>query len=287
MTMQNHRLLILLILSIIASINVIAQGVPLWLKGELPPQGNDTYYFSVTHGSGVSALDAQKDADLSLIVELMNSAGIKVTGTRKAQMSYYLDSQKIIESQSYDFDYKIDLDSVRISFKAVDRYITKDKGVYNAAVLYEVARNPHKVQYDPVEYTRHYGLRPLWRSAIIPGWGQMYKKQYIKGSVILAMEAAAISIACVADNQRSSYMGKIRTETDMNAIRFYQNKANHWKNMRNAFFIGAGAIYVYNIVDAIASKGRPIYKKPSRTNFVIGPVVTADKEYGLAMTITF
>lgn len=285
--MQNHRLLILLILSIIASINVIAQGVPLWLKGELPPQGNDTYYFSVTHGSGVSALDAQKDADLSLIVELMNSAGIKVTGTRKAQMSYYLDSQKIIESQSYDFDYKIDLDSVRISFKAVDRYITKDKGVYNAAVLYEVARNPHKVQYDPVEYTRHYGLRPLWRSAIIPGWGQMYKKQYIKGSVILAMEAAAISIACVADNQRSSYMGKIRTETDMNAIRFYQNKANHWKNMRNAFFIGAGAIYVYNIVDAIASKGRPIYKKPSRTNFVIGPVVTADKEYGLAMTITF
>lgn len=287
MTMQNHRLLILLILSIIASINVIAQGVPLWLKGELPPQGNDTYYFSVTHGSGVSALDAQKDADLSLIVELMNSAGIKVTGTRKAQMSYYLDSQKIIESQSYDFDYKIDLDSVRISFKAVDRYITKDKGVYNAAVLYEVARNPDKVQYDPVEYTRHYGLRPLWRSAIIPGWGQMYKKQYIKGSVILAMEAAAISIACVADNQRSSYMGKIRTETDMNAIRFYQNKANHWKNMRNAFFIGAGAIYVYNIVDAIASKGRPIYKKPSRTNFVIGPVVTADKEYGLAMTITF
>lgn len=287
MTMQNHRLLILLILSIIASINVIAQDVPLWLKGELPPQGNDTYYFSVTHGSGVSALDAQKDADLSLIVELMNSAGIKVTGTRKAQMSYYLDSEKIIESQSYDSDYKIDLDSVRISFKAVDRYITKDKGVYNAAVLYEVARNPDKVQYDPVEYTRHYGLRPLWRSAIIPGWGQMYKKQYIKGSVMLAMEAAAISIACVADNQRSSYMSKIRTETDMNAIRFYQNKANHWKNMRNAFFIGAGAIYVYNIVDAIASKGRPIYKKPSRTNFVIGPVVTADKEYGLVMTITF
>ena len=285
---MRYRSFLLLAASFIVSfVSAFADERPLWLKGEMPPQSNSTYYFSINYGEGLSIKEALNAADMALISQLTSAAGITVSGETKYEIFYYLDSQKSVESEIGTSDYNINIKDIHLAFKVADTYITREHNLYSVAVLYEVARNPDNVRYDPVEYTSNYGARGLWRSAIIPGWGQMYKKQYAKGIAILAVEAAAVSVACVAENQRSSYMGKIKATTDPDAIKFYQNKANESKNLRNGLFIGAAAVYVYNLVDAIAAKGRTKYKNPQKPRFAFAPIVTPQNEFGLALNLTF
>ncbi|MDE6301168.1 MAG: hypothetical protein K2M19_05590 [Muribaculaceae bacterium] len=285
--MRYRKFLLFLSFLLVSSLGLSADERPLWLKGEMPPQSNTSYYFSVNYGEGLTIKEAQTAADMALISQLTSAAGITVSGETRYQIMYFLNSEHSVESETGISDYNINIQDIHLSFKVADTYITRDHNQYSIAVLYEVAKNPDNVKYEPVEYTNNYGARGLWRSAIIPGWGQMYKKQYAKGAVILAVEAAAISVACVAENQRSSYMGKIKASTDPNAIKFYQNKANESKNLRNGLFIGAAAVYVYNLVDAIAAKGRTKYKNPQKPRFAFAPVVTPQNEYGLALNITF
>ena len=285
---MRYRSFLLLAASFIVSfVSAFADERPLWLKGEMPPQSNSTYYFSINYGEGLSIKEALNAADMALISQLTSAAGITVSGETKYEIFYYLDSQKSVESEIGTSDYNINIKDIHLAFKVADTYITREHNLYSVAVLYEVARNPDNVRYDPVEYTSNYGARGLWRSAIIPGWGQMYKKQYAKGIAILAVEAAAVSVACMAENQRSSYMGKIKATTDPDAIKFYQNKANESKNLRNGLFIGAAAVYVYNLVDAIAAKGRTKYKNPQKPRFAFAPIVTPQNEFGLALNLTF
>ncbi|MDE7468153.1 MAG: hypothetical protein K2M61_07345 [Muribaculaceae bacterium] len=285
---MRYRSFLLLAASFIVSfVSAFADERPLWLKGEMPPQSNSTYYFNINYGEGLSIKEALNAADMALISQLTSAAGITVSGETKYEIFYYLDSQKSVESEIGTSDYNINIKDIHLAFKVADTYITREHNLYSVAVLYEVARNPDNVRYDPVEYTSNYGARGLWRSAIIPGWGQMYKKQYAKGIAILAVEAAAVSVACVAENQRSSYMGKIKATTDPDAIKFYQNKANESKNLRNGLFIGAAAVYVYNLVDAIAAKGRTKYKNPQKPRFAFAPIVTPQNEFGLALNLTF
>ena len=285
---MRYRSFLLLAASFIVSfVSAFADERPLWLKGEMPPQSNSTYYFSINYGEGLSIKEALNAADMALISQLTSAAGITVSGETKYEIFYYLDSQKSVESEIGTSDYNINIKDIHLAFKVADTYITREHNLYSVAVLYEVARNPDNVRYDTVEYTSNYGARGLWRSAIIPGWGQMYKKQYAKGIAILAVEAAAVYVACVAENQRSSYMGKIKATTDPDAIKFYQNKANESKNLRNGLFIGAAAVYVYNLVDAIAAKGRTKYKNPQKPRFAFAPIVTPQNEFGLALNLTF
>ncbi len=285
--MRYRNFLLLAASFIVSFVSAFADERPLWLKGEMPPQSNSTYYFSINYGEGLSIKEALNAADMALISQLTSAAGITVSGETKYEIFYYLDSQKSVESEIGTSDYNINIKDIHLAFKAADTYITREHNLYSVAVLYEVARNPDNVRYDPVEYTSNYGARGLWRSAIIPGWGQMYKKQYAKGIAILAVEAAAVSVACVAENQRSSYMGKIKATTDPDAIKFYQNKANESKNLRNGLFIGAAAVYVYNLVDAIAAKGRTKYKNPQKPRFAFAPKVTPQNEFGVALNLTF
>ena len=285
--MRYRSFLLLAAYFIVSFVSAFADERPLWLKGEMPPQSNSTYYFSINYGEGLSIKEALNAADMALISQLTSAAGITVSGETKYEIFYYLDSHKSVESEIGTSDYNINIKDIHLAFKVADTYITREHNLYSVAVLYEVARNPDNVRYDPVEYTSNYGARGLWRSAIIPGWGQMYKKQYAKGIAILAVEAAAVSVACVAENQRSSYMGKIKATTDPDAIKFYQNKANESKNLRNGLFIGAAAVYVYNLVDAIAAKGRTKYKNPQKPRFAFAPIVTPQNEFGLALNLTF
>ena len=260
---------------------------PPWVNGDYPPKSNDTYYFMVTDGTGKTLNEARADADLGIVGSLMRAAGVTVSGSQIERMLHEERGTEIDERVTSQYEYNFELDRVHMAFKAVDTYWVKNGNTYNCKVLYEVAENPSRVTYDPVEYTTKYGARGLWRSMIIPGWGQMYKKSYAKGVIILALEAGALSTALVFNNQHSSYINKSKATTDPAAIKFYQNKANKARNMSSAFFIGAGAIYIYNIVDAIMAKGKMRYVKPNGQGFSFSPYFDPQTNFGLSIAYTF
>ena len=286
--MKRYLLFFSLILSPLFILAKTTSGeCPPWVKGDYPPKSNDTYYFMQTDGSGHTVNEAIKDADLVLITSLMRSAGVRVSGTQIEKVLHESSNIGVDDKIMSEYQYNFELDSVHIAFKAVDRYWEKSGNTYNCKVLYEVASNPSHVSYDPVEYTSNYGARGLWRSAIIPGWGQMYKKSYAKGVVILALEAAMITSVVAFNSQYNSYINKSKATTDLGAIKFYQNKANQAKNLRTGFIAGAAAVYVYNIVDAIVAKGKLRYVDPKGSSLTFGPYFDTDKSLGFSIAYSF
>lgn len=253
----------------------------------MPPKSNDSYYFMTAEGTGLTIGDARNDADLVLVGSLMRSAGVTVSGSQVENILHRASGSKVDEIVLSNYQYNFEIDSIRIAFMPVDIYWEKSGNTYECKVLYEVAENPSSVVYDPVEYTSKYGARGLWRSAIVPGWGQMYKNSYGKGVAILVVEAAAITTACVFNNQHSSYINKSKATTDPEAIRFYQNKANNARNLSNAFFIGAGAVYIYSLVDAVVAKGKLRYIDPKGRHLSFSPYFSPDANFGLSIAYCF
>jgi hypothetical protein len=112
---------------------------------------------------------------------------------------------------------------------------------------------------------KSYGFAPVWRSALMPGWGQFYKKQNTKGIALLAATGVILVGAIVTENQRSSNYTNALNTRDINERRAFISTADNWKNSRNAIIAVGGAIYLYNLIDAIATKGAKIYAyKPPR-----------------------
>lgn len=111
-----------------------------------------------------------------------------------------------------------------------------------------------------VNYRREqYGFAPVWRSALVPGLGQLYKKQNTKGISLLAVTGAITVGTIVADNQKTSnYENALKTR-DINERRAFLATSDNWENARNALIGVGGAVYIYNLVDAIASKGAKLY----------------------------
>lgn len=260
---------------------------PPWVKGEFPQNTNGTYHFMTAEGIGSTLKESRKDADMVLVTEIMLSAGVDVSGSGLEKTLSKMNNGSLDEQHESDYRYDFTMGNVRMAFKAVDVFWEYKNSRYECNVLYEVANNPDNVVYQPVECTDKYGARGLWRSAIIPGWGQMYKKQYVKGICILAVEAAGVASSLIFENQRSSYCNKAAVNFDADAIKFYQNKANDAKNARNICIIGTAAVYVYNLVDAFAAKGKPRYKKPSSSFISLTPYSTTESPMGLSLCYTF
>ena len=99
------------------------------------------------------------------------------------------------------------------------------------------------------------GPAPIYRSAIVPGWGQIYKEQKAKGYTLLVSEVLFVAGAFVAQNLYDyNYNKAIKSRKNPATYIFYLDKSDAWATMRNMALVGAGAVYIYSFVDAIASK---------------------------------
>lgn len=261
--------------------------MPPWVKGDFPPKSNDSYYFMVAEGSGNTIREAQNDSDLALITNLMQSAGMKVSGSQIEKILINMHNDETAEHRDFTSQYSFTYDDVDISFKAVDCYWCRNANGIECKTLYEIANDPVNVAYEPVEYSNKYGARGLWRSILVPGWGQMYKHSYVKGSLILVTEISCVATAIVFENQRTSYVSKAHASFSADAIKFYQKKANNAKSIRNNFIIAASGIYLLNLVDAIATKGRLRYKNIKGKNLAINPIIHIEGSFGVSLAYTF
>jgi len=92
----------------------------------------------------------------------------------------------------------------------------------------------------------------LWRSAVLPGWGQSYNGESTKGWIIGSLTIAALigTVATyeIGDAARTTY------ETQTSPTADYTTPYNTWNTMatyNNILAIGFLALYTFNLVDAI------------------------------------
>lgn len=99
------------------------------------------------------------------------------------------------------------------------------------------------------------------RSMVLPGWGQHYKGEPAKGWVLTGAWMATLIGGTAAhvryQSTHDAYLETVNTPENPTAIEDAFAVTNRWYKARGALLLGAGAVWAYALVDAIASGGAP------------------------------
>jgi len=100
-----------------------------------------------------------------------------------------------------------------------------------------------------------------FRSLLIPGWGQMYNRQPVKGAIILTSEIALIGSGIVfhvlgnkaySDYTSQTSASQLGSNPTQQAQDLYNTATSHYRT-RNILFLVAGGLWVANVFDAYLS----------------------------------
>ena len=233
---------------------------PRWLTSSLPVANSASYIFLDASGIGNTLEEARQRSFLNLSTKLEHERGIKVNSSMK------VNSQAIRQGgereqktyQSYQMECVEKGKELVMTTRIVDEYWERDSRGYTCYVLcglHTVTDNKCAggSYEDEIRLTTSYGAKGFFYS-LIPGVGQLYKGSKLKGGLILGGTAACAGMIVVAENQRSTYIKKMREKPKFKE--FYSDKAGNWENVRNGFIGAAAALYVYNLIDAAVAPGR-------------------------------
>ncbi len=261
MKLKGNRvvLLLLVIFSIVAQENSYSQ--PPWVKGSFPNIINNGFY-KVERGEANRLLEARKQAQNSLIMDIAAQKGVKISARAINEMrskSLFSGNKETYEESDINKQVtRIKRDDFEAVFSKVDEYYEYKNGTYHLWVLYLVSEDGKELRNVPtLAYKVNNGA---WRSLLVPGWAQFYTKQPVKGSLFLGGEAALLGSGFYLYN-RASY-NNIRSQ-EAHSIKIkqeYRNRAKSYKTYSYITWGVAAGWYLYNVIDAFSSKkGKMIY----------------------------
>jgi len=248
-----------------------------WMSGEYP-ETNGTYTFKVISDiEGSSVSEAKENAFTGFLIDYANSRGIIVSSkTLKEMKSEYTDKYEETDKTTHTFNIK--REDFQVSFELLDSYWEKSNdGNYKLWALYAVEKKGFKLVSEPIEYTNGYGFSAVWRSALVPGWGQLYKKQQKKGAFMLATTGVLVGGFLVSQLNFAKNYDKAMEYRGVNNEYYTTYKANYedWNKVRTFFGIGYGLYYVFNIIDVLRPNGAKRYV-PKNSNLAIIPNINSN-----------
>lgn len=252
---------------------------PKWIS-ETPQPKNSTYRFHITYIDNAESINGARILSKSELYRLVEkSESIKVIENYNTESHQSTTENNISERTDEIYSIKIisNGDEVNLNYIKLDEYWQESYigGIRKLEfyTLYAVAKPGVVPLFDDVYFTDKYGISAMARS-IIPGWGQLYKGQKLKGACFMGGEIVLIGGIIVSENLRSSYVKKMKEQPKF--FQTYNTKADNWENIRNVCIGAAAALYVYNLIDAIVSPGakRIIVKKKEIP--LIQPVTNRD-----------
>lgn len=268
---------------------------PQWLR-KLPQPTNSTFTYKTASASAPS-LDAAREKCLT---ELLSESGLKngvvVVSDYKSQerLSQTWNNGLLAETYKMETQTETSARSTEVKLyveKIAEYWEQNGSGNYHVTRLFAKSELEQAPLFDNVELTAHYGARGLWRSAIVPGWGQFHKGANLKGGLILGGCAALAAGVVFTENQRSDYVRKIGKTHSAELKRTYATKRDHFATGRNICIGAIAALYVYNLIDAVAAPGaQRIVVHPrsgGRGTYAFAPAILDDGAPVLAASVTF
>jgi hypothetical protein len=233
-----------------------------WVDGLFPAQ-RGAFEYRIARGEGATLSDARNDAFSGLLADLGNKAGVTVNSQTlaeiKSNLNYNAGAENYQESSTNVTTHRIDREGFKASFTKVSEYYEYTRGRYQLWELYEVSMSGAAFTAVIPEYTTHYGGTALWRSMILPGWGQFHKKKTGKGIFFLATEALLATGAIYSEMQRADNFRKSQETTNLTIIKEYRNRADNWELYRNIALGATAGVYLWNVLDAALAKGKIKY----------------------------
>ena len=258
---------------------------PSWVRGgvdNVSPAGS--YRFAVVEDMGPSLEGLLNNRSSNLANYIQSTRQIEGVQNRN------ISSRKTDEGASVSSNYTISFDA-RTSTSTfecimIDNYweYLNVSGVggkqYRLYTCYAISDpGMGTVIFDNFQVTTNYGTQGLWRSAIAPGWGQMYKGLYVKGGLIMGGTVAFAGGIIVSETLRSAYSVKASTTHFTTAAKQYQAYISNATTARNICIGGVAALYIYNLIDAVAA--------PGARRIVVTPAVYGNGAYGIGSRIDF
>ena len=160
---------------------------------------------------------------------------------------------------------------------------------YNCYTLYDVSEANMPFGSDNAGVTTRYGARGLWRSAIVPGWGQFYKGDSLKGSLFLGVTVLLAGGITFCECMRQDRIIKTQQTHDLNQLRQFSADISNYALGRNICIGAAAALYVYNLIDAVVAPGarRIVINGRERARYAFAPVASPDGSVLFAVNLTF
>lgn len=261
---MKRPLYLLLMLLVVAEASAIK---PKWLR-TTPQAMNTTYMFIPITVSANSLENGRNEALRALAVDrgLLNSVRVSSRTETTSDESQGFVNGKLAEHIDIHTVETITFDGKPITLQAhiVDEYLDKDDGTFSS--LYQVAVTDIPI-FDDVLATTQYGVPGLWRSMIVPGWGQFHKGSKGKGAMFLGGTAALASGMVYCQSRITNSRNLAAQTYNPKHLRIYSHRISNFSTARNICIGATAALYVWNLVDAVVAPGaRRVVVKPA-TNF--------------------
>ncbi len=228
------RYIVFIILGALLGQGTFAQKPPKWTNGVFDRLPNS--YLHVVKAMGYSEGNAKDNARKEAVKHRSSASGADWTVST---------GENIKVEGKHNLIGQTDME--------LDDYIEEvEPGLYRCYLLIQTLKTPG-LELEPVRVTEKYPFSPR---VFIPGMAQLHKGSTTKGVLFIAGEVAAIGGIVAFESLRSSYESKINSTHNAKDRQNYINKADNMENLRNGFIAGAAAIYLWNIIDGIAAKGK-------------------------------
>jgi len=223
---------------------------PIWI--DETPKGYENDYFVGVGASTNSIADAHTHAVVNAVKQIAEKEKIIIDSSKlqlitKSVENFSNGQSSLNKEETFEQQISIQIPQLSINnFVEAERYYESDVSM---CTFWSLAKIPKKnnIEEPPTKFS------PVWRSALIPGWGQYYKGQQIKGFFFIGAEVLLIPSGIIFNNLGvDAESDKFSSRTQ--AVRdYYNDQSKLFYNVSLGCFIAAGALYVYNVVDAISS----------------------------------
>lgn len=237
-----------------------AVSKPQWVsKGEETlnaQRSNSTYYFKVIQTIGDDLQEARQ-ARTNALAEFIGKRN-KIEGESTTDITQKQHNGQLEGQQIFSVTFKNQFSTKVFQTRLVDEwweYVSLPGGqhTYQYYTLFAIAEQPDgDVNFDNVEVTRTYGPAPIFMS-IIPGAGQLYKGNTVKGWCMLGGAVVGVGAIIFCENERASYTTKIKEQPKH--AKTYKTKADNYETARNVAIGVTGALVAWSIIDAAVAPG--------------------------------
>ncbi len=241
-----------------------------WVKGDYPQHIQERIVKIETFDSNLE--DASKKAKDKLVASILAEKGVNVSSTEiltsKSRTSIKNSLEEGSASSAYISTIKIKGEAF-IKFTNIDEYYEYKNGMYHLWVLYLVAEDGKPLGKIPsLAYKVDKGA---WRSFLFPGWAQLYQGRTGKGLFFIASEVTLIGAGVYFNNQYKNNNQHFLEATSAKIKQEYRDRANKKRTYSYVAFGTAGAMYIYNIIDALTSKKGKVSYDYSASRFTFYP----------------
>ena len=142
--------------------------------------------------------------------------------------------------------------SLEIRARVIDEFRERCGHHYRVSLLVETAKNP-MFPFHNITLSDRY---PFSARVFVPGMAQFYKGSRGKGIMFISAQAVTIGGVIVTESLRATNASRIGTTHDVARRQQYIDNANMFETARNVAIAGAAVVYVWNVIDGIAARGK-------------------------------